>query len=115
MSTRTQNVVHTQEDRYEDHAFLPAGAGDRRARVLKELPTDREGAAKISTNVWDYIATLLRRTSKYPNALEDFFSPTIKSFKFSRDYHAGGVKQTYLVWREDNEVLVRYMHIRVMT
>jgi hypothetical protein len=103
----TENIVPTPGDKYEDHAILPVRAGDRRARILKELPKNRAEAAKISINVWDYIATLLHHTNEYPNALKDFFSPVIKSFKFSRVYHENGVISTFVIWREDDEVLVR--------
>jgi hypothetical protein len=108
MSSESVNVAPAPETIYEKHDLLPINVGDGKARILKELPPNRKEAATRSINVWDYIATLLRRTNKYSNALEDFFSPTIKSFKFTRDYYKGSTRDlTHVIWREGNEVLVR--------
>jgi hypothetical protein len=114
-----QTTQHTYRARDE----FPFCDVTEKAHILGNLPRDMNHAIRMSTNLWDYIATTLHHIKKHPHALEDFFDPDVKLFRFFRRHTGDGrhrkigkkakemddVKymSPFMIHRTGNEVLVR--------
>jgi hypothetical protein len=97
---------------YKDHPLFPAAAPRGQAHVLEDsIGCDEEGPGQMPRpdyQLCDFITTLLYKLEQYPNALQDFFNPEIKSFKLVRHYGDGKICgiRPFMIWRRQYDVIV---------
>jgi hypothetical protein len=102
MSEPTHEDQPLPSPTYINHPVLPHDARITRARILN----DAEG---VQGKLWDYIATVLNHLANpagYPKALEEFFDPTVTTFKFSHQHP--GTDSSIEIRREGDKVLVSW-------
>jgi hypothetical protein len=94
---------------YEDHPLLPASAPEGQAHILEYDGCLMRSIAEIK--LCDFVATLLSKLDKYPDALKDFFDPDIKYFHLVRKYKPGhkSCMTQFMISRKKNRVVVSSM------
>jgi hypothetical protein len=97
---------------YKDHPLLSASAPSGQAHILEtnEVHDVTKGGSFSTTGhkLCDFIATFLHSLEEHPNALEDFFDPEVKFFKFIRKYEEGetGHLLPFMISRKKDTVRV---------
>ena len=97
---------------YEDHPLLPLDAPQGQPHIIKDGQQDSTALNSIYSkhskpaDLCDFFVTVLHRLEGHSTALENFFDPTIRSFKFLRVEKKGGCQMSSMIWRKENEVLV---------
>lgn len=99
---------------YLDHPLFPANAPKGQAHILKPglRFDDEEDQSSESTSLkyqlCDFVTTLLYKLEQYPQALEDFFNPSIYECQFAQQY-AGrfkGLLPSSVIYRKGLDVMV---------
>ncbi|CAA9966601.1 hypothetical protein PTMSG1_09960 [Pyrenophora teres f. maculata] len=97
---------------YENHTFLPSDAPQGQPHIIKDGQEDKEVFYQSyyrqikPAGLCDFVATVLYRLQRHPTAMQDFFDPAVKSFKFLRMEKKDSWLMSSMIWRIRDEVLV---------